>query len=51
MSRKDALDRIVNGTILSGSGADAERDTDGIIYNFLHMHPENNVAVTCFSGG
>ncbi|MBR6427385.1 MAG: hypothetical protein IKS28_06115 [Clostridia bacterium] len=51
MSRKEALDRIVNGTILSGSGAGATRDTDGIIYNFLHLHPDNNVAVTCFGGG
>ncbi len=50
-TRQEALDRIVNGTILSGSGAGATRDSDGIIYNFLHMHPENNVAVTCFAGG
>ncbi len=51
MSRQAALDKIVNGTIISGSGANAVRDNDGIIYNFLNMHHENNVAVTCFNGG
>lgn len=50
-TRANALDQIVNGTIISGSGATANRQMDGIIYNFLHMHPNNKVAVTGFSGG
>ena len=51
MDRQTALDQIVNGTILSGSGAGAVRDTDGIIYNFLSLHPENKAAVIGFAGG
>ncbi len=50
-TRAAALDAIVNGTILSGNGANATRDTNGIIYNFLQMHEDNKVAVVCFSGG
>jgi hypothetical protein len=51
MDRQTALDKIVNGTIISGSGANAERDDDGIIYKFLSLHKDNKVAVTGFSGG
>ncbi|MBR3382767.1 MAG: LPXTG cell wall anchor domain-containing protein [Clostridia bacterium] len=50
-TRQQALDEIVNGTILSGSGSGAVRDNDGIVYNFMNMHPENKVAVIGFSGG
>ena len=50
-TRQAALDEIINGTIISGSGATAVRDTDGIIFDFLSMHPDNKVAVTGFSGG
>lgn len=46
ISRQTVLDQILNGTLRNG-----QRDTDGLIYNFLSMHPDNMIAVTGFYGG
>ena len=50
--RSVVLDEVMNGKIIgTGSGATANRDDDGIIYNFLNMHKDNKIAVLGFTGG